>query len=204
MITQILRSVTGEQRRIFIVIGIVILAFFVLVRFIYIPQKKRFEGLKKELSFNEAEIGRLKNMLGVTNEEAIAKSLDALQARMKAVNAKFSLKEETVLRELPNFAGRFNVKVKSMQPQRKKIVSQIEGIPVAVTGYDIMEMQIAIAATGTYKGIGSFLRLLRDEFPSPMMVNNLKLSRDAGESSEGLKMTCDMTTYLLSPQGKGG
>jgi hypothetical protein len=196
----------GEQRKILIISVLVVLAFLVFVRLIYVPQKKRFEVLKKELQTMEAEIREIKKNVGVTGDESMVRSLDVLLKRFKSLDEKFPSKEEALLRALPSYAQRYGIEIRSMQPQKKRAASAIDGVEVAIAGYRVMEIQISIAAAGTYKSVGEYARALKEEFPALIKVNSLELSSPAPgrgkEAQKILNINMSITAYLLTPSSK--
>ena len=194
---------TDEQRKILIIAGIIALAFVIFITLIYLPQKKRFENLKKELRAMETEIREVKRAVGVTGDESMVKSLDALLKRFKTLNEKFPLKDEAILRELANYAHRCGIEVKTIQPQKKRAIANIDGTEVSIAGYSIEELNISILALGTYKNFGEYVRLLKKDFPALIRINSLQFTGSAQEGKNIVNIGMSVTAYVLSPASKG-
>jgi hypothetical protein len=122
------------------------------------------------------------------------------------LDEKFPSKEEALLRALPSYAQRYGIEIRSMQPQKKRAASAIDGVEVAIAGYRVMEIQISIAAAGTYKSVGEYARALKEEFPALIKVNSLELSSPAPgrgkEAQKILNINMSITAYLLTPSSK--
>ena len=197
-------KVSRERKKVLIIAGIVIVACFVFIRLIYLPQGKRFEGLKKELQETNAEISQIKATAGISGQDvSMAKSLDALQKKLKAMDGKFPSKEEMVLREIPNFANRYGVQITTMQPSKKRVVTAIGGEAVGISGYVIEELQVGISAAGNYRNLGEYLRALRETFPTHVKINNLSLSIGGKKDLGILNISFSITTYLVAERHEG-
>ncbi len=197
-----IRSTEG-QRKILAIAGIVLLAFVVFIWLIYIPQRNRFENLKRELRAMEAEIAEIKKSAYVTDDESMVKSLDALLRKFKVLHARFPSKEEAILRDLPVYAERCGIEIKSMQPQKKRSVTDINGRAVSIPGYAIEEMQIAITAMGRYKAFGEYVRLLKEEFSAVIKISKVQMTQGPAGAERTLGITMGITAYLLVPSSEG-
>src|SRR3989338_3119968 len=192
-------KLTKAQKKLAMIAGIVILAFIIFIRFIYLPQRARFEELKKELELAEKEIGEIKKTAGAEEEKTMATALASLQKKLKTLEARFPDKEEMILRELPAFANKFGIEIKSMQPQKKREVKGTGKEEVIVKGYKLEDIQIAISAVGRYRNLGEYIKALREGFPAIIKINSLALSRGRGEDEVSLNISMTITAYLLSP-----
>ena len=184
---------TKKQQKLAIIAGVIIAAVVIFFKFIYMPQKTRFEELKRELQTAEEEIGEIKKTAGAEEEKSMAVALEGLQNRLKSLDRMFPDKEEMVLRELPAFANKFGIEIKSMQPQKKREVKDM-----AVRGYKVEDIQIAISAVGRYRNLGEYIKALKEEFPALVRINKLSMSRAGGEDGMSLDIGMTITAYLLS------
>ncbi len=199
-------KVTKVQQKLFAAAFIIIAAVIVFIVFIFIPQMNRFEAMKSELASTEKEIAEIKTTTGTTGDEPMAKALEALQNKFKLLNAKLPPKEELILRELPNFANRFGVEIKSMQPQKKRAITKIGDMDVTIKGHTVEEFQIAIVAAGRYKEIGEYLHALKNEFPAAIRIIGFNMTQTPGGGGR-LAVNFSIMTFLVSetaPTSTGG
>lgn len=190
-------KLTKKQKKLAVIAGLIVAAIVIFLKFIYLPQKARFEELKKELRMAEEEIGDIKKTAGAEEEKSMGVALEGLQKKFKDLETRFPDKEEMILRELPAFANRFGIEIKSMQPQKKRAVKEIDKSEFTVTGYTVEDIEIAIFAVGRYKNLGEYIKALKEEFPALIRINKLSMSRAGGEDGMSLNINMTITAYLL-------
>ncbi len=189
-------KLTKGQQKILMATGIVIAAFFVFIYFIYIPQSRTLERLRREFVSVKREIADIEGQAG--RGRSLGESVEALQRRLTRLEQRFPSKEEIVIRELPKYANELGIKVTNLRPDRKRKIEDIKGKGVAIAGYDIEAMNISMDIRCSYKALAEYLRVLKEDFPALVMVGHITMEKRE-ENSPILNISLGMEVYLLSP-----
>ncbi|MBI5144442.1 MAG: type 4a pilus biogenesis protein PilO [Candidatus Omnitrophica bacterium] len=192
-------EITKNQKKILIIVGIVGLAFVIFMIFVYLPLRKQFAGLKDRLHVVEAEINQIKQAGG--EGKSLEEAISFLKERYDVMSNKFPEKEEIVLRELPSLAARLGIDVSSVRPQRKRVIQELSGSPTSIKGHYVQEMPISMSLKTYYKTLGEFFRILNEDFPIFVKIDNVSITR-ADRATGLLSVDLNVDTYLICPEVK--
>lgn len=179
--------------KIAISIGIIILAFLIFIWLIYIPHKHALDMLKAEVQATDRDILAIKAQAGAG--ESLETAIEGLRKYLARLENKFPSKEEVALRELSALAQKSGIDITSMSPMKKQPVKDIGNKPISIEGYRIEELNVAIDITAGYRSVGEYIRMLKDDCPVFIRINNITMS---GGGSPGLRVNLVITVYLLS------
>jgi len=174
---------------------IVALAFLIFIVFIYLPLNKRLSMLKNELHSIEMQVSQIKKAVG--EGRPLEEAITFFKNRLEILDRKFPDKDETILRELSTLAVKTGVEVVSMRPQKKKIIQDINGLPIKINVCYVQEMPITMNLKAPYKTIGEFVKLLREDFPVFVRIDMVHMQRAEAPAGGALDVTLDLDTYLI-------
>lgn len=187
-------AVTEAQKKILIIMGIVILAFIVFIVFIYLPLRRESIRIRKEYHAIEAEVNQIKKTAG--QGKSLEESIVMLRKKLDAMNAKLPEKEEVVIRELSNALTNLGIEVVSIKPQRKAPLAEGGGI----RGASVQEMPISISLKTSYKTLGEFFRLVREDLPVFLRADTVRMSKAPGKDTNLLTVDVHLNSYLVSSE----
>ena len=192
-------TVTKFHKNIIIAAAIVGLLFILFLVLVYLPSKNKINKLNAEIFAVQAEISRIRG--GLDKNKSMEQNIIGLNEKLKDINVKLPPKEEIILRELTDAAKKFGIEVVSMSPEKKKVVTDIDGSPVRVKDYFVKEMSVSMTAKTYYKKLGDFLIYIRENFPVAARVKDVSMSGSASgaDADSGLlSVNLKFDTYMLS------
>ena len=113
---------------------------------------------------------------------------------------RFSSKEESVYRTLIAAADKLGIDIRSLKPGKKHQSETLASAGTLVKDFDIIEVQIALSFKTTYKQLGDFFRVVQNEIPVVVRVDNVTMTRSHENVRGQINVELDMTAFLL--QGK--
>jgi len=192
--------ITGAQKKILIVAGIVIAALAIFLRAAYLPMKQEAERLKREIGVIESEIAAIRQMAGEGRQ--LEAAIGALKTRLDALNAMFPDREEVILRELSAATTRLGIEVVSMRPQRKRAIKDIDGAAIGIAASSVQEMSVSLNVKTNYRSLGDLFKVLREGLPVFVKVEAVTITRIGDIRSGLLNVDLNLNTYLISAQGQ--
>ncbi len=189
-------AITQQQKKILLIAGIFALSFIVFIVLIYVPSQKYLEHLRGELTKTESEIAQIRTMIG--ENKPLEEAIRLLQLRLEAIDKRFPDKEETTLRELSALAVRCGLAVDSLRPSRKQTVTDVGGTPIHIRGCFVQEMPVMLSLHGSYRALGEFFRILKDDFPVCVRVNALRITKGENKDAAALSAEAELDTYLIN------
>ena len=192
-------TITKFHKNIIIAAAIVGLLFVLFLVLVYLPSKNKINKLNAEIFAVQAEISRIRS--GLDKNKSMEQNIIGLNEKLKDINVKLPPKEEIILRELTDAAKKFGIEVVSMSPEKKKVVTDIDGSPVRVKDYFVKEMSVSMTAKTYYKKLGDFLIYIRENFPVAARVKDVSMSGSASgaDADSGLlSVNLKFDTYMLS------
>lgn len=192
-------EITRNQKKILMIVSAVGLTFIIFTIFVFLPLRREFAQLKNKLYAVEAEINQIKRAGG--EGRSLEEAIGLLKERYDIMCNKFPEKEEIVLRELPNLVARLGIDVSSFRPQRKRTIQELSGSPINIKGHYVQEMPIAMSLKTYYKTLGEFFRILSEDFPIFIRVDNVSMGK-ADKSTGLLSVDLNLNTYLICPEPK--
>ncbi len=193
-------TITVRQKKILMIVGIVALTFAIFILMIYLPLRQELIKLKSQYYGIEAELENIKKFS--SGEKSLEEMISLLKKKLEALDNTFPPKEELILRELAGAATRSGIELVSINPQRKRDINELEGIPVNVRGYTSKEMSIAVSLKTSYKTLGEFFKVLQEDFPVFIKVESIQMSKGRGKTDNILNVDMNLSTYLLCPSEK--
>lgn len=190
-------KITKRQKKILVIVGVVGSAFIIFIAFIYIPMRAELARLKDEFYKLEAEISQIKKLAkeGESLEEAIV----SLKDRLDAINKKFPEKDEVILRELSGLAAELGIEVVSIRPQKKKVIQEIGSRPIGIKECLVQEMPVSMTLRASYRALGEFFKILKEDFPIFVRVDNVRIVRAGDKQTGVLDAELNLDTYLICP-----
>lgn len=193
-------GITKHQKKIFKIVGIVVSAFAVFIIFIYIPAEKKLARLKGEYLIIQTEINEFNKSIG--EGKPLEQVILSLKGRLEVLDKKFPEKEEVVFRDLSTLAEGLGIEVLSVRPEKKRVVTEIENVPVSIEGCLIQEMPISVNLRASYKALGEFLKNLKENSSSFIRVDSIRVGKTSDRGSTLLNVNLNLNTYLISPTNK--
>lgn len=184
-------QISIKQKITIVTIGIVILIFYLFITFVYNPEKKQLNDIKQEYIAAKAQVEEFNRMVGEGKQ--IGDVISAFNNKMDVFDSRFPEKEEVMLREISGACEKAGITVSSIVPQKKRDL-QLVSIKHSI----VQEMPISISLTASYKKLGELLRILRDDLPVFVRVDNVSMSKSGGPQSSLLNVSLNMNTYLIS------
>lgn len=186
-----------RQKKILFIVGIVLAAFIIFLAFIYLPSRRELNKARKELKSAELELETIKTLTG--KDVPLEKAIVLLKERLDNLDKKFPEKEEIILRDLSALAAKMDIKLMSMRPTKKKAVESINGLPVNIKGCFVQEMQVSMDMQTSYKRLGEFFRVLKEEFPIYVRIDKLNMTKVNEKMPGLLNVNISLDTYLICP-----
>ena len=186
-------KLSDSAKKIAVSLAIIVFAFLVFVRLIYIPHKRALDVLKGDVQAAEREIAAIKAQAGTG--ESLEAAIEALRKNLALLENKFPSKEEVVLRELSALAKSAGMEIVSMNPKKKQMVKEVGHKAIRIEGYQVEELNIAVDASAGYRGVGEYIRMLKEACPVFIRINSLTMSK---EGQSALRVNLVLTAYLLS------
>lgn len=187
--------ITKEQKKILLIVGIVVLIFILFILFAYLPLRSKQNRLKREINSIESDIEKIRKI--AKDSSSIEGAIVVLKNKLESLNSKFPSREEYVLRMLSELAAKMNIEVSSMTPQKKKIVSEISSSSVRVRDASIQEMSVAMNFRTNYKTLADFLKILEEDFPVSLRVESVRMSHRSNTTAT-LDVNLELDAYLIS------
>lgn len=178
-----------------IAVGVSILLVVLFVMFVYIPTGKRMRDMKGEAAEVSRETSEIRGVMG--DAKSVDEAVLSMNKSITHIENLFPRKEEVILSELSNLATSMNMEVVSISPQKKSVVTAIDGVTVSVEGSVVVEMPIRMSLRARYKSVGDLIIALRGAFPMLVKVDNLDLS-SAGKEDGVLNVNLQLNSYMLS------
>ena len=186
-------KLSGSREKIIVLTAIIVSAFIVFFKFIYLPHSNELEKLKKDASALESEISGIK--AEANGGQSLEGTIIKLQNRFVELENKFPQKEEVILRELPAFAQKAGIEIRSMNPGKKQKLKDLAGKPVVMEGCSVEEMNVSIDIRAPYRTVGEYIRMLKEDFPAFVRVVSVGMAK---EDASNLKVNLSLAFYLVS------
>jgi len=165
-----------------IAVTVFLLCFWI---FIYSPQKNKLSLIKVELANIEAQIEQINKMAG---DKDLAEAVKNFNAQLGDASAKFSFSQEDVIASLSKEAKDLNIDIESIKP--------VGSVPVKeVTAVNIEELSIAMQLSCGFKDVADYLKILRDNFPALVKINELDI-KGSGEGKDMVGVNLQISVYL--------
>ncbi len=151
--------------------------------------------MKAESAAVSKEIGEIRVSMG--GARSVDEALSSMNKDVADIEKLFPLKEEAILSELSKLATGMGMEVVSISPQKKQVITAIDGVPVSVTGSIVKEMPITMSLRARYKSVGDLILALRSGFPMLVKVDSLDMS-SGGREDGMLTVNLQLNSYMLS------
>ena len=188
-------QISEKQKTIIIVIGVVILVFYLFISFVYNPEKKHLIQMKKEYAAAQSQVEEFKRLVG--EGKSAEEVVEVFKKKVETFDNKFPQKEEVILREISGAAERLGVEISSIRPDKKKAILSINNAPINISGCVIQEMLISMNIKASYKKLGEFLRTLREDLPVFVSVEDLSIGKPGDNKSPILDITLTLKAYPI-------
>lgn len=191
-------KITKKQKNILMIVGIIVSAFIVFIVLIYIPLKSQLIRVKKEYYDIESEIKTIKNIAG--KDKPLEEAIGLFKTKLDTLEKQFPEKEEIILRELSGLAGRLDIEVVSIKPERKRVIRDLNGIPLSIKGCYVEEMSVSMSLKAPYKTMGQFFKNLYEDFPIFVKIENINITKVGDKEKTHLDVELSLSTYLICPE----
>jgi Tfp pilus assembly protein PilO len=179
-------KISRQQKKIFSAALIVAASIIFFWLFIYMPQSRKFERIKKELAATESRIAQITSL---AEGKDLSAAVSGLKVTLLKVLSQLPMDDEKVIAYLSDGARRLKVEVKNIAPQQARPVDT--GVP----GYQIMEFPISLNLNAEYRAIGEYLSALRNNFPILIRVRDIQI-QSKGFGRADLDAAVQLSAYL--------
>ena len=181
-----MKRLTREQIKIIAAIFIGITALICFLVFIYVPQSKKLRSLKDNLTFTESQIAEINKIM---QGKELSEMVEDLNRQFIANISYLPESQEDVIASLSNKARSLKVEIKSISPQVKRPLSE------KVSGYNIEELPISMTLSCSFRDLGRYLNVLRNDFPVLVRVGQIQIE-GRGKDRSVLDVRLEILAYL--------
>ncbi len=186
-LNNILKMLTGEQKKIILAAGIVIFAFFIVWGFIYVPQRNEFLRIKRTITATEYEISEI---MKIAEGKDLASAIGELRGSLATVKAGLPVSEQVVVSYLSKLAERYHLEMKSV------VYASRSTLENRIANTEIEELPVTMQVSGEYRSLGEFLAALENS--SELLVSLRQLDvKGNGQGRVDLDISLQLVTYLL-------
>lgn len=178
---------TKKQQKIIYSGIIVLVTILAILIFVYLPQKAKLEGIKKELKAVDGQIAQLNEL---SQGRELVEVVQELNAKFKEISDLLPRREEEVVRALSELARSIGIEIKNLVPSEKELLD------VQVSGFVIERQKISLDLICNFKMLGEYLHALRDEFPFLVSFEELTVNGQ-GEGEYRLLIGLRLSAYLV-------
>lgn len=181
-----MKKISRRQIKIIAAGLIVLVSFICFWVFIYSPQGKKLDSIKKELTFTESQIAEINK---ITQGKELSMAVEKLNNQLISISDFLPFNQEEVISNLSNKAREFKIEINSIVPQKKSLLED------KVKGYIIEQLPISMNMLCELRDLGRYLGALRDDFPYSVRVKNLEI-KGQGEGKPVLDISLEIIAYL--------
>ena len=186
-LNNILKTFTGEQKKIIIAAAIVVFSFLVVWGFIYVPQRNEFLRIKRTIAATEHEIDEI---MQIASGKDLAYAIGELRGRLAAVKARLPVSEQVVVSYLSKLAERYHLEMKSVVYASRRTLEN------RIANTEIEELPVTMQVSGEYRSLGEFLSALENS--SELLVSLKQLDvKGNGMGRVDLDISLQLSTYLV-------
>ncbi|MDD5136286.1 MAG: hypothetical protein PHN63_02930 [Candidatus Omnitrophica bacterium] len=189
-------KLTERQKKTFMVAGMIGGAFFLFIVFVYVPMARELAALKKDYDRTISDIGQIKKTV-VGERGSLEETINRLNRRLDVLNNMFPSQEEGILNVLSRTAAKFKINVISTNPEKKHAIQEIGQTPIAIKECVVQKMEVAMIIRTDYKTAVEFIRAIRDDFPTYIKFNSIRMEKVSDDRHPLLKIELNMLTYLV-------
>lgn len=195
-------AITKGQRKIILYAIGGVLIIFIFWGFVYLPSHKQMQKFRSQLDEAEKQLNETKRIKEI--KEAISKGytytllIENLKNELTALSKNIPYEQEMALQYISSFARELNLEILSIRPGPKKLLLDKNKNRIKIAGTDCFQLPVHLKLKGGYKPIGEYIKILTEEAPSLIAIENLTI----GKSGKQNILTADinLTVYLRSPK----
>jgi Tfp pilus assembly protein PilO len=182
------------------IIALIVICLFLLFLFINGSQSRQLKNLRVEAKEMNTELENLKAIIG--KDTGVAAGMKKLQEEYNILSARFPAAEHEVIKELTNYAEKYDLAIESINPGEEKELIDSTGKPFALGAGVFKQADVNVKIKGSYGDIGRYIDSLCDKFPRVLTIRSMKISRQSERSQKGLTGDISMIAYFLIPKAE--
>jgi hypothetical protein len=183
-----------DYKKIFLSVGVLLMAVVVVLVFGYLPLKRDVVAKRVTLAAMQFKIQALDSLM--ENDKTIAERVHIFRDRVSSLKAKFPAQEKEALKAITKVAGQLKLVIVSMQSQPAVDVVDDLNQPLEVEGLKCRSVVVAVDMKGSFKNFMIFINQLEDQLPY-FTIRRFVIIRDTQMPGQ-LLINFEMNVYLLS------
>lgn len=195
-------AITKGQRKIILYVIGGALIIFIFWGFVYLPSRKQIQKFLSQLDEAEEQLNETKRIKEI--KEAISKGytytllIENLKDELTVLSKNIPYEQEMTLQYISSFARELNLEIISIRPALKRPLLDKNKNQIKIAGSGCLQLPVHLKLKGGYKPIGEYIKILTEEPPSLIAIENLTI----GKSREQNILTADieLIVYLRSPE----
>lgn len=192
---KILKQLSFRQIKIFIVAAAMMITFYIIWNYVYIPVKKDFKKNSEELVSVSQRVKAVEGFIpmGETTGEQIKK----MKADLEALTKKLPTDEEESLNMFTEFMRQLDIRVESTNISNRKFLLDDQNTKMIVDGQNVEILLITFRLKSDYEGVVRLITQMRESIPAFVSVERVTIDA-AREENEKLSVILDVNMYLLA------
>ncbi|MFZ1991113.1 MAG: hypothetical protein WAW96_15240 [Alphaproteobacteria bacterium] len=184
-----------SREKIFIIVAVIAVAFWVFFTFYFTPQNRKIKALKVELKAADLKLDE--SLLMTKGVEALEAEVLRQEEALKRLSERTLRGEEfrTFLRHLARESDSPQMKVISLTPQEETLPPP-EGKKGGPTTQQYRRVVIQVVLHSTYAKLRTYLKEI-EELPFLIVVDHIQIEK-TGEVQPLLKVSMGLSMYIAS------
>lgn len=185
-----------KDKKVIIKISALFIGLIVLFMFLYLPQHKKVNKVKKQIEAMQEQIDITKNMLGDLSQLRLV--LGQMQQEMVSFKKRLPDQKQisSILSELSNLTKHSKIEVVSIKPEKPAHIKNDNGEVVKIDQDTLSSIKVKMDLKGSYKELADYLKRVQESLNIYAAIDEISISR-VDDVYPKLKAKFTLTIYLI-------
>ena len=166
-----------KDKKVIIKISALFIGLIVLFMFLYLPQHKKVNKVKKQIEAMQEQIDITKNMLGDLSQLRLV--LGQMQQEMVSFKKRLPDQKQisSILSELSNLTKHSKIEVVSIKPEKPAHIKNDNGEVVKIDQDTLSSIKVKMDLKGSYKELADYLKRVQESLNIYAAIDEISISR---------------------------